>query len=97
MSSTARNQDSEAASGKAVSPAAAELDALIIGAGFAGLYRAFDRPVVPIAIDSGVVWPKKGTKRAGVVTFRFGDPIPPGLSREAIEEQVHAAINALEG
>lgn len=65
--------------------------------GFAGLYRAFDRPVVPIAIDSGRVWPKKGTKRSGVVTFRFGDPIPPGLSREAIEEQVHAAINALEG
>lgn len=65
--------------------------------GFAGLYRALDLPVVPIAIDSGRVWPKKGAKRAGAVTFRFGAPIAPGLSREAIEAQVHAAINALEG
>lgn len=64
--------------------------------GFAGLYRAFGCPVVPIAIDSGHVWPKKGAKRAGMVTFRFGAPIPPGLSRDEIEARVHAAINALE-
>lgn len=64
--------------------------------GFAGLYRALDLPVVPVAIDSGVVWPKHGPKRSGVVTFRFGDPIPPGLPRAAIEAQVHAAINLLE-
>lgn len=65
--------------------------------GFAGLYRVLDLPVVPVAIDSGRVWPKKGAKRAGVVTFRFGPPIAPGLGREAIEAEVHAAINALEG
>lgn len=64
--------------------------------GFAGLYRALNLPVVPIAIDSGVVWPKTGAKRGGVVTFRFGDPIPPGLPREVIEAQVHEAINVLE-
>ena len=64
--------------------------------GFAGLYRALDLPVVPIAIDSGAVWPRRGAKRAGVVTFRFGDPIPPGLPRDAIEAQVRQAINLLE-
>jgi len=53
-------------------------------------------PVVPVALDSGRLWPRKGSKRAGIVTFRFGDPIPPGLTRQDIERRVHAAINALE-
>lgn len=64
--------------------------------GFAGLYRVLGLPVVPIAIDSGRLWPRNGPKRPGVVTFRFGEPIPPGLPREDIEARVHAAINALE-
>lgn len=65
--------------------------------GFAGLYRAFGIPVVPVAINSGRLWPKGAfVKKAGVVTARFGDPIPPGLKRAEIEARVHAAINALE-
>ncbi len=64
--------------------------------GFAGLYKMLGLPVVPIATDVGRLWPKKGLKRAGVATFRFGDPIPPGLPRAEIEARVHAAINALE-
>ncbi|WP_156678034.1 lysophospholipid acyltransferase family protein [Sphingomonas profundi] len=65
--------------------------------GFAGLYRALDLPVVPVALDSGRMWPRHGAKHAGIVTMRFGDPIPAGLSRLEIEARVHAAINALEG
>ena len=65
-------------------------------AGFAGLYQMLKIPVVPVAIDSGLVWPKHGTKGPGTVTFRFGDPIPPGLPREEAERRVHAAINALD-
>jgi 1-acyl-sn-glycerol-3-phosphate acyltransferase len=65
-------------------------------AGFAGLYRALGVPVVPVALDSGRVWPRKGPKRAGMVTFRFGEPVPPGLPRAEAEARVHAAINALE-
>lgn len=65
--------------------------------GFAGLYRALDLPVVPLALDSGRVWPRHNfVKHAGTITLRFGDPIPAGLSRKEIEERVHAAINALE-
>ncbi len=66
-------------------------------AGFAGLYRMVDMPVVPVALDSGRLWPRKGPKRAGVVTMRFGEPIAPGLPRREIEALVHEAINALEG
>ena len=64
--------------------------------GFAGLYRALGLPVIPLALDSGKVWPRKGPKRPGTITMRFGDPIPPGLPRKDIEARVHAAINALE-
>jgi 1-acyl-sn-glycerol-3-phosphate acyltransferase len=66
-------------------------------AGFAGLYRALGVPVVPIAIDSGRIWPRRSfAKRPGVVRWHVGETIPPGLPREAIEARVHAAINALE-
>lgn len=64
--------------------------------GFAGLYRAIKLPVVPVALDSGLVWPRKGRKRPGVVTFRFGEPVAPGLDRDEAEAVVHRAINALE-
>jgi 1-acyl-sn-glycerol-3-phosphate acyltransferase len=64
--------------------------------GFAGLYKMLDLPVVPIATDVGRLWPKGGLKRAGIATFRFGDPIPPGLPRAEIEARVHAAINVLD-
>jgi 1-acyl-sn-glycerol-3-phosphate acyltransferase len=64
--------------------------------GFAALYRALGLPVVPVAVDSGRLWGRGLTKRPGLVTFKVGETIPPGLSRKEIETQVHAAINALE-
>ena len=67
-----------------------------IRSGFAGLYRALGLPVVPVALDSGRFWPRRGPKRPGTVTFLFGEPIAPGLERAEIEGQVHRGINALE-
>ena len=64
--------------------------------GFAGLYRALGLPVVPIAVDSGRLWGRGFVHRAGKVTFKIGETIPPGLIREEVESRVHAAINALE-
>jgi len=64
--------------------------------GFAGLYRALGLPVVPVAVDSGRLWPRGLVKKTGTVRFRIGETIPPGLKREAVEARVHAAINALE-
>lgn len=67
-------------------------------AGFAGLYKMLKVPVVPIALDSGRLWGRNSfLKRPGVITMRFGEPIPPGLPRAEIEARVHVAINALEG
>ena len=68
-----------------------------IKSGFAGLYRQLDLPVVPVALDSGRLWPRNSfLKRSGTITFRFGELIPPGLPRKEAEALVHAAINALE-
>ena len=65
-------------------------------AGFAGLYKLAKLPVVPIALDSGHLYPRRGfIKYPGVVTYRFGEMIPAGLPREEIEARVHAAINVL--
>ncbi|AOF99579.1 MULTISPECIES: lysophospholipid acyltransferase family protein [Blastomonas] len=65
-------------------------------AGFAGLYKLAKLPVVPIALDSGHLYPRRGfIKHPGVVTYKFGEIIPAGLPREEIEARVHAAINVL--
>lgn len=63
--------------------------------GFAGLYRALGLPVLPVAVDSGRLWGRGLVHRPGIVTFKVGEPIPPGLKREEIERRVHAGINAL--
>lgn len=67
-----------------------------LAAGFAGLYKMLKLPVVPIALDSGTVWPKAFIKYPGTVTLRVADAIAPGLPRATVEAQVHAAINALQ-
>ncbi len=64
--------------------------------GFAGLYRALGLPVVPVAVDSGRLWPKGLLKHSGIVHFVIGETIPPGLKRQEIEERIHRAINALQ-
>ncbi len=63
-------------------------------AGFAALYKLLDRPVVPVAVNSGPLYQHRW-KRRGTITMRFGEPIPPGLTRDEIEARVADAINAL--
>jgi 1-acyl-sn-glycerol-3-phosphate acyltransferase len=65
--------------------------------GFAGLYRALKLPVVPVAVDSGRLWPRhRFRKYPGIVTMRVMPAVPPGLPRAEIEAAVHRAINDLE-
>ena len=53
-------------------------------------------PVVPIALNSGLVSPKGSfLKKAGVITYKVGEVVPAGLDRREAEARVHAAINAL--
>jgi len=50
--------------------------------GTAVLYAELGLPIVPMALDSGLYWPKHGPKRGGTVTFSFLPPIAPGLRQE---------------
>lgn len=63
-------------------------------AGFAGLYKVLGLPVIPVAVDSGPTY-QRWLKPRRPITYRFGEPIPPGLPREQVEARVQAAINAL--
>ncbi len=65
-----------------------------IKSGFAGLYKLLGLPVVAVAVNSGPLY-HRWIKRAGVVTYRLSEPIPPGLPRDEAEQRVRAAINAL--
>lgn len=65
-------------------------------AGFAGLYKILNVPVIPVAIDSGRLSPRRQfVKKPGVITYKVGETIPPGLPRDEAEARVLAAINAL--
>jgi 1-acyl-sn-glycerol-3-phosphate acyltransferase len=62
--------------------------------GVAGLYKMLKLPVVPLALDSGKIWPRGAfVKRPGTITLDFGETIPAGLDRKEAEARIHAAIN----
>lgn len=70
--------------------------------GVAGLYQEMNLPVVPMALNSGLFWPKGSfLKKKGTITVAFLPPIMPGLSRSAfmraLEEQLETASNRLAG
>lgn len=51
--------------------------------GVAYLYAAEGVPCLPMALNSGLFWPRRSIRRVpGTVVVEFLDPIPPGLDRE---------------
>lgn len=51
-------------------------------------------PVVPVALNSGVYWPRRQfLKYPGVITVRILPPLPQGLSRETFMQQLEEAIH----
>ena len=51
--------------------------------GVFSLYEATGLPVVPVALNSGHVWPRNSwLKYPGRVTVEFLEPIEPGLDRK---------------
>ena len=71
-------------------------DAPPLKPGVSALYALLRLPVVPLALDTGRVWPPGDVPRAGTAVFAFGDAIAPGLDRTMFEARLHAAINALQ-
>lgn len=66
--------------------------------GLAGIYGALRLPVVPAALNSGLLWGRESfMKYPGMVTVQIHPAIEPGLPRQELTARVHAAINSLEG
>ena len=68
--------------------------------GVGQLYRALDVPCVPVALNTGVFWPRRRyIRRPGTAVIEFCEPIPPGLDREAfmdvLVERIEGASNRL--
>lgn len=68
--------------------------------GYVALYEALGLPCVPLALNSGLFWPRRSLLRLpGTIIVEFLDPIPPGLSRKEfralLEERLEAGATQL--
>lgn len=66
--------------------------------GVVGLYRAVGVPVVPISLDSGLYWPRRGLlKRPGTIEVHILPPLEPGLDKDAMLDRLQVDINTHAG
>jgi 1-acyl-sn-glycerol-3-phosphate acyltransferase len=57
------------------------------------LYEALGVPCVPVALNSGVFWPRRTlTRKPGTIVVEFLDPIPPGLPKAEFMSRLAEAI-----
>jgi 1-acyl-sn-glycerol-3-phosphate acyltransferase len=69
--------------------------------GVAHLYAAADVPCVPVALNSGLFWPRRRSfhLQPGTVVVEILDPVPPGLDKDAffirLKEELEAATARL--
>ena len=57
------------------------------------LYDALSVPCVPVALNSGLFWPRRSLiRRPGTIVVEFLDPIPPGLPRAEFLARLTSAI-----
>lgn len=61
--------------------------------GVALIYAEGDVPCMPVALNSGLCWPRRTFLRyPGTITVEFLDPLPPGLKRDAFMTRLEASI-----
>ncbi len=60
------------------------------------LYEELGVPCVPLALNSGLFWPRRAWRLTpGTVIMEFVEPIPPGLPREAFRERLIGATESV--
>jgi len=61
--------------------------------GVAAIYKGANLPVVPVALNSGMFWPRKAmSKQPGIVTVEYLEPIEPGLDRRTFMSMLESRI-----
>ena len=63
--------------------------------GIYSMYKSLNKPVVPIALNSGNFWPKNNNIKSGTIKVEFRDPIPTGLSKQEFLTKLKKEINFL--
>ena len=63
--------------------------------GIYSMYKSLNKPVIPIAINSGYCWPKNNNVKKGTIVIELKDPIPPGLSKFDFLNKLKFEINTL--
>lgn len=68
--------------------------------GVSYLYAALKAPCLPVALNSGLFWPRRAfTRRPGTIRAELLPPIPPGLPRTEfstrLEHDIETASNRL--
>ena len=59
------------------------------------LYAETGVPCLPIALNSGLFWPRRSLRRyPGTIRVEVLDPIPPGLGKEAFFERLQRDVEA---
>lgn len=59
------------------------------------LYEKLGIPVAPMALNSGLFWPRQAVRRQpGTIRAEFLDPIAPGLGREAFVDCLRERVEA---
>lgn len=59
------------------------------------LYNALKIPCVPVALNSGVFWPRRSWKRKpGTILVEILDPIPPGLPKAEFMNRLQTAVES---
>jgi len=57
------------------------------------IYAGSDAPCIPVALNSGLFWPRRTFLRyPGTLVVEFLDPLPPGLPRDELNTRVSTAI-----
>jgi len=61
--------------------------------GVGRIYNALNIPCIPVALNTGKVWPKNSfNKYPGKITISFLDPIDPGLEKEIFLKKLQKMI-----
>jgi 1-acyl-sn-glycerol-3-phosphate acyltransferase len=61
--------------------------------GYVALYEGLGLPTVPVALNSGLYWPRRSLMRyPGTIIVEFLHPIPPGLPRQEFRSRIETAI-----
>ncbi|MGE3245292.1 MAG: lysophospholipid acyltransferase family protein [Beijerinckiaceae bacterium] len=68
--------------------------------GIAFIYAGNNAPCLPVAMNSGLFWPRRTfLRRPGTIVVEFLEPIPPGMDRDpffaTLQDRLESATNRL--